>query len=405
MKIVQINATCGVGSTGKICMDISKKLTEQNVENYVFYTSSSSQYPLATKYASDAYIKSQALFSRLGGQYGFYSRSATRRLIRALQQIQPNIVHLHNLHGHNCHLGMLLDYLKTSGAQVVWTFHDCWAFTAYCPHFEIAHCNQWQTGCQKCLQYRQFSWLFDKSKTLYHRKQAVTLDQNLTIVTPSQWLADLVGQSFLKDYPVQVIHNGIDLQIFQPTPSDFREKYHIPPKKHILLGVAFDWSVRKGMDVFMELHRRLPSESYQIVLVGVDQKTEKTLPKGVISIRRTQNQRELAEIYSAADLFVNPTREDNFPTVNLEANACGTPVLTFRTGGSPECITNTSGAVVDCDDISAMEREIRRICETKPYTQETCRQSAQRFDKNEKYKEYIELYKEIAHERVTDKAT
>ena len=214
----------------------------------------------------------------------------------------------------------------------------------------------------------------------------------MTIVTPSEWLAGLVKQSFLKDYPVKVINNGINLSVFKPTESDFREKYGISADKKILLGVAFGWGVRKGLDVFIELYNRLSAEKYQIVLVGTDKKTDKQLPKGIISIHRTQNQTELAEIYSAADLFVNPTREDNYPTVNMEAIACGTPVLTFRTGGSPEMVTEKTGSVVDCDDIDSLEREIKRICETSPFNKEDCIESAKKFDENERFLEYVNLY-------------
>ena len=221
--------------------------------------------------------------------------------------------------------------------------------------------------------------------------------KNLTIVTPSQWLADLVKQSFLKDYPIKVIHNGIDLTVFKPTPSDFRKKYGIPENKFILLGVAFGWGARKGLDVFIELAHRLNKEKFQIVLVGTDNNVDKQLPQEIISIHRTQNQAELAEIYSAADLFVNPTREENYPTVNMEAIACGTPVVTFRTGGSPEILTERTGSIVDCDDIDALQKEIERICETKPFSKEDCITRAKEFDENVRFKEYLELYKEAGN--------
>ena len=217
----------------------------------------------------------------------------------------------------------------------------------------------------------------------------------MTIVTPSKWLADLVGQSFLKDYPVTVINNGIDLSVFTPTESGFREKYGIPEEKHILLGVAFGWGKRKGLDVFIELSRRLDPDRYRIVLVGTDDAVDQKLPKEIISIHRTQNQTELAEIYSAADLFLNPTREDNYPTVNMESLACGTPVLTFKTGGSPEMLDETCGAVIPCDDVEAFQNEILRICEQYPFPAESCLKKAQEFYQNQKFKEYIKLYERI----------
>jgi glycosyltransferase involved in cell wall biosynthesis len=214
-------------------------------------------------------------------------------------------------------------------------------------------------------------------------------------VTPSQWLADLVKESFLKEYPVKVIHNGIDLEVFKPTGSNFRERHGLVGKK-VLLGVAFGWGVRKGLDVFVELARRLPEE-YQIVLVGTDDNVDKQLPENIISIHRTQNQRELAEIYTAADLFVNPTREENYPTLNMESLACGTPVLTFRTGGSPESVNEDCGMVIPCDDVDAMEAAILRL-ERHPLNPEACVCQAQDFDKMKRFAQYCSLYEKIYHE-------
>ena len=188
-----------------------------------------------------------------------------------------------------------------------------------------------------------------------------------------------------------MIHNGIDLSVFRPTPSDFRKKYHIPEDKFVLLGVAFGWGRRKGLDVFVELSRRLDPEKYQIVLVGTDDAVDKNLPENILSIHRTQNQQELAEVYTAADLFVNPTREDNYPTVNMEAIACGTPVLTFRTGGSPEIVDEDTGAVVEGDDVDAMEREISFIRRERPFAPEACCERAKQFDKNLRFQEYLNL--------------
>ena len=393
MNIVQINATCGVGSTGKICVGISELLAQSQTENYILYSIKGSGYELGVPCSHDRYLKMQALKSRLFGNYGFNSQAATRKMIAELERIQPDIVHLHNIHGHDCHLETLFRYFKKNQTKLIWTFHDCWAFTAYCPHFTMARCDKWKTECQTCVQRKEFSWFFDRSKAIFEKKKSLFSGLDLTIVTPSQWLADLVGQSFLKDYPVQVIHNGIDLNVFQPTESDFRGKYGFENKK-IILGVAFGWGKRKGLDVFIDLAKRL-DDTHQIVLVGTDDNVDQQLPSNIISIHRTPNQRELAEIYTAADLFVNPTREENYPTVNMESLACGTPVLTFRTGGSPEIIDETCGSVVDCDDAEALAREIVRICKEKPYTQEACVKKAQAFEQKERFKEYIELYARI----------
>ena len=308
MKVVQINATCGAGSTGKICVAVSELLNEKNIENYILYTQGNSQHKCGIKYANKIYIKAQALKSRVWGNYGFNSRIATRKLIKCIENIKPDIVHLHNLHAHNCHLGLLFKYFKQTKIKLFWTFHDCWAFTGYCPHFDMVGCDRWQGECKNCPQAKEYSRFFDRSKEMFNKKKQIFEDLDLTIITPSQWLADIVKQSFLKEYPVKVINNGIDLNIFKPSPSDFRKKYNCEDK-FVILGVAFDWGVRKGLDALIEISNRL-DEKYQMVLVGTNEKIDKILPDSIISIHKTQNQTELAEIYTAADLFVNATREE-----------------------------------------------------------------------------------------------
>ena len=237
----------------------------------------------------------------------------------------------------------------------------------------------------------------DTSKRMYELKRKwFTGVENMTLVTPSKWLSELVKQSFLKDYTVKVINNGIDLSVFKPTESDFRAKYGIDNKK-IILGVSFGWGYQKGLDVFVELAKRL-SDDYRIVLVGTSDATDAQLPANIISIHSTDNQTELAQIYTAANLFVNTTREDTYPTVNMEALACGTPVLTFKTGGSPECLDESCGSIVAVDDVDAMEQEIIRICTDNPYSKDSCVERAKNFDMYDRFEEYIELYKEVIEE-------
>lgn len=390
MKIVQINATCGVGSTGKICVAISQTLSDKNVENYVLYSLGNSEYPLGVKYTDKKYIKLQSLKSRVFGNYGFNSKNATKRILAELERINPDIVHLHNIHSHDCNLEMLFKYFKANRIKLFWTFHDCWAFTGYCPHFDMVGCNKWETGCFECPQRKGYSWFFDKSKKLYEKKKELFTGLDLTIITPSKWLAGLVKKSYLKNYVVKVISNGIDLDVFKPTESNFREKNNLRDK-HIVLGVAFGWGAKKGLDCFVELSKRLP-ENYQIVLVGTNDGVDKRLPSNIISIHRTQNQKELAEIYTAADVFVNCTREETYPTVNMESLACGTPVLTFKTGGSPEMIDETCGCVVEKNDVDALVRETLRICEEMPFSKQACLERAKTFSANERFIEYVELY-------------
>ena len=394
MRIVQINTTCGAGSTGKICVAVSDLLMQNGVENHIMYTSGHSAHPAGKKYMSVPEAKLQALKSRVFGNYGFQSKQATKRLIAELDRIAPDVVHLHNLHGHNVHLDILFTYFKEKQIKIFWTFHDCWAFTGYCPHYDMVGCDRWKTGCHNCPQRFHYSWFFDRSHYLYEKKKRLFTGLDMTIITPSQWLADQVKQSFLKDYPVRVIHNGIDLSVFQPRESDFRARHGIGDR-FMVLGVAFGWGQRKGLDVFRRLAEKLDPKKYQIVLVGTDDTIDKQLPPNIISIHRTANQTELAEIYTAADLFVNPTREDTFPTVNMESLACGTPVLTYRTGGSPECIDETSGWVVDRNDEEALHKAILEIERTRPFSAENCRMRAAQFSNQAKYNEYVALYKQL----------
>ncbi len=395
MVLAQINLSCLWGSTGKICDAVSKLLTEKGVENYIFYTygDNPEQKPNYIKYGSPVYEKIQALKSRVIGNYGFNSRLATKDLIKKLDKVKPDIVHVHNIHGHDCDFEMLFEYLKKNKIKVFYTFHDCWAFTGYCPHFVIAKCDNWKTGCGNCVSRKKYSWFFDCSRKNHMRKSKALDGVDLTVITPSRWLSDLVKQSFLKDRPVKVINNGIDLETFRYTEGNFREKNNLTDKK-IILGVSFVWDYSKGLDVFIELSKKLPDD-YKVVIVGTNEKIDKLLPSNILSIHRTHNQKELAEIYSSADVFVNPTREENFPTVNMEAIACGTPVVTFRTGGSPEMLDDTCGFVVECDDTEGMLKEIVRVCTEKPYTREACIEKSKEFERNDRFKEYVSLYERI----------
>lgn len=391
MKIVQINATYGTGSTGKICRSISELLTRRGIENYIIYSSGNLNSQLGIQVSSRFYIKLQAIKSKVFGNYGFNSRHATKRIIRILERIAPDIVHLHNIHGHDCNLELLFEYLKRKNLKIIWTFHDCWAFTGYCPHFAMVGCEKWKIECQACAVRKEYSLIRDGSRKLYKKKKALFAGLNLTIVTPSKWLADVTKESFLKKYPVRIINNGIDLEIFKPRNKENNKKY-------ILLGVANEWNEKKGLDIFVELSKCLSEEKYQIVLVGTNEEIDKELPKNILSIHKTQNQEELADIYSAANVFVNPTREENFPTVNIEALACGTPVITFRTGGSPEILDESCGSIVECNDMKKLIEEIEHVCEEKKYSKDMCRSRAEQFDKDVKFEEYIELYMESMDE-------
>ena len=390
MKLVQINTLFGSGSTGKICLAVSNLLDEEGIENYTLYASGHSDSPKGKRYMTGKEVKLQALKSRIFGNYGMNSTAATKRILAELDRICPDIIHLHNLHGHNCDLRLLFSYIRRKGIRVFWTFHDCWAFTGYCPHYDMVGCDKWKTGCKSCIQRKRYSWFFDRSAALYEKKKTLLQDLDITVITPSRWMADQVKESFLKDYPVKVIHNGIDLSVFRPRESDFRKTYGIGDK-FLLLGVSFEWGQRKGLDVFLRLAETL-DERFQIVLVGTNENIDKTLPKNIISIHRTNDQQALAEIYTAADLLLNPTREENFPTVHLESLACGTPILSFNTGGCKETFDESCGTHVPKDDFGAFLSAILRIEATKPYSSEACTTYATRFDQGNSFRSYVSLY-------------
>ncbi len=395
MKIVQINATCGVGSTGRICVGISEQLNAEKIENYILYSSKTNGYEQGLQCSNDFDIKLQSLKSHAFGNYGFNSKKSTKKMIQYLERIKPDIVHLHNIHGHDCDLDLLFSYFKEKRQKLVWTFHDCWTFTAYCAYFSMSNCEKWKSGCFDCGQKKQFSFLFDKSEELFQKKKELFSGLDLTIVTPSKWLSQVVKESFFKDYPIRVIYNGIDLDIFKPTESDFKKRYNIQEDCKIVLGVSLEWGQRKGLDVFTELSKRLCDKNYQIVLVGTNLETDKHLPDNIISIHRTESQKELSEIYTAADVFVNPTRDEVLGLVNIEAIACGTPVITFNSGGSPECIDKTCGVVVECDDVDAVVEQIDFVCTQKPFDKEGCIKYAENFDKQNNFRKYLDIYREI----------
>ena len=402
MKVVQINSVCGVGSTGRIAVDISKKLNDEGIENYIFYGTGQSDYENGIKFGGTLNLKTHQLGTRLLGKHGFYSRKATKKLIEKIHDIDPDIIHLHNIHGHYLNVEVLFEYLASSNKKVIWTLHDCWSFTGHCAYYDYVNCNKWQTECNKCPALKDYprSIIFDRSRESFNDKKRIFNSvEDLTLVTPSKWLAEETKKSFLSRYPVQVINNGIDLSNFKPSIGDFRIKHGIEDK-FIILGVANVWGRRKGMEYFIEISKKLKKDE-SIVLVGLSQEQQNKLPKNVIGISRTNSVNELAEIYTTADVFVNPTLEDNFPTTNLEALACGTPVITFDTGGSPEAVDDQTGIVVEKGNLEKLLIEIDNIrnrCKEK-YKKACISRASQLYDKDNKFLEYIELYEHITLDR------
>ena len=396
MKILEINQV-NFGSTGHIMLQIADLASKKGHEVICsFYARRNKDKDKNCIYIGNKVSHNihKKLYRKTGNN-GCYSKISTWNFLRKVKKFDPDLIHIHNLHNCYINLPMLFDYIKKNNKKVVWTLHDCWSFTGQCPYFTAVGCEKWKTGCHDCEQINRYpSCSVDRTDKMWNRKKEwFTGVQNLTIVTPSQWLADLVKQSFLKDYPVKVINNGIDLDVFKPTESDFRTKHNLEDKK-IILGVASVWEVRKGLDVFIELSKRL-DDRYKIVLVGTNDEVDKKLPEGIISIHRTSNQKELAELYTAADVFFIPTREDNFPTVNMESLACGTPVLTFNTGGSPEMVDEATGVVLMNEDIASVEQAVISMCESGKYSKEACTERAKQYDSGLKYNEYLSLFENI----------
>lgn len=336
MRIVQINSVKN-GSTGSIMMNIHNELLINGYESYVVWGRGKISNKSNEIYMGDKFgVYLHALFARLSGKNGFFSIKSTYKLLNILDRIKPDIIHLHNIHGYYINIELLFDYIKKNNIKVIWTLHDCWAFTGHCAYFDMVKCSKWKIMCKDCPQKREYPiTFFDCSKWCYSQKNRIFNDvKDMILVTPSNWLSKLVKDSFLGKYKVKTINNGIDTNIFKKIKSDFKTQYNIEDKK-VILGVAGVWDKRKGLEDFLELSK-LIDDNYIIVLIGLTKKQIKLLPDNIIGISRTENQLELVKIYCGSDILFNPTYEDNYPTVNLEAIACGIPVLTYNTGGSCE---------------------------------------------------------------------
>lgn len=351
MRILFINSVCGIGSTGRICTDLAQQLEKEGHTVKIAYGRSATVPEKFQKYAvrigTDLDVKLHAIQTRLFDTHGFGSKRATKKFLEWADQFNPDLVWLHNLHGYYINVEMLFNWLKSRPqTQVKWTLHDCWTFTGHCSYFTMAHCDKWKAHCACCAQHRKYPASFcDNSKNNFDRKKAAfTGVKNMTVVCVSHWLENLVKQSFLKDYPVQVVHNTIDTTIFKPTPSDFRKKYGLENKK-IILGVANIWDERKGLQDFIKLAQML-DDKYAIVLVGLTDKQIKSLPKNCLGIKRTNSPQELAAIYSAADVFFNPSWEETFGLTTLEALCCGTPAVVYAGTACEEIARQYGGHVV-----------------------------------------------------------
>lgn len=367
MRVLFINAVCGTGSTGKICVDLAKKYEEQGDEvkvAYGRYDYVPEQYKkYAVRIGNSLDVKYAALHTRITDRHGFANNNATRKFLDWAEEYNPDVLWLHNIHGYYINIKMLFDWIKSRPQmKIQWTLHDCWAFTGHCAYFSAVGCEKWKKQCCNCEQKGMYpaSKLMDNSKKNFKDKKRIfTGIPNVTLITPSEWLANLVKKSFLRDYPVEVRYNEIDTTVFKKNVSDFRERYKLENKK-IILGVASVWDERKGLDDFIALSRVL-DDRYIIVLVGLDEKQIIGLPNNILGLKRTNNATELAEIYTAADIFVNPSKEETFGMTTIEAQACGTQAIVYSDTACEEIALKYGGHIVPFGDVEAIYKKIIEV--------------------------------------------
>ena len=415
MKVLQINSTYkNGGSTGRIAYDLSLIMQNNKIENNVAYgiELGEGRFSNAICLQTRLELRISQLKSRIFAKHGFYNVSATRRLIKYIEELKPDIIHLHNIHGFYIHVGILFDYIKTHNIPIVWTLHDCWSFTGWCAYFDYSGCDRWKNYCYCCPSKKDYpkAWITARSTQNFKlKKKTFSGVRNLILITPSQWLANLTRYSFLKNYDVKVINNGVDINVFKPCGNDYKEKIGIKGKK-MILAVAGGLAKRKGKDYLLKIPYLLNNDEI-LVILGINKDQIKLLPpNNCIGVPYTNAIHELAQIYSAADIFINTTLEDNFPTTNIEAMACGTPVVTFNTGGSCESVLDEEmvridndikitkvGGVVPKGDLNKMLYLIRYfLSKGKSVYVESCVEKVKmKYNKEYQYQIYLELYKDI----------
>lgn len=349
MKYLFINSVAGVGSTGRIAADKCRELIREGHDCVLAYGRSCANCDdlKTVRIGSDLDVKLHGVMNRIFDNQGFNSAAATRRFLKWVRRYDPDVIWLHNIHGYYIHVGLLFEYLRFSGKKIYWTLHDCWSFTGHCAYFDYVRCDKWKTGCESCPQKKSYpaSLLSDNSKENYEtKKYHFTGIPNLTLTVPSHWLAGRVKQSFLRDYPVEVIYNTVDRTVFKPVDSDFRAKHGLEDKI-LLLGVANIWEERKGLKDFAALAPML-DDRYRIVLVGLTAEQSEGLPENILALPRTDSIRQLVQIYSAADINVCPSVEETFGMTILEAACCGTPSIVYQDTACEEIALQYGGVAV-----------------------------------------------------------
>lgn len=370
MKLLLINSVCGIRSTGRIVAGIAKQYEQDGWEvrigyGRVAYVPASCK-KWAVRIGGCLDILLHVLITRLWGDHaiGVCSRRATMNFLKWADEYNPDVLWLHNVHGYYLNIELLFKWIKTRpNMKVKWTLHDCSAFTGRCGHFQISGCQQWKTECRKCPVSCGYKSLFvfgGPGRMFRANKRAYLGVKDLTIITVSNWLASLVRQSFLGCYPIEVQHNKVDSTVFKPTESDFRDRMRLD-NKVIVLGVASAWSAAKGLGDFFELSNLLPDE-YVIVLVGLSAGQIRKLPPRIVGLGMTNSGVELAEIYSAADVFFNPSKEETFSMVNAEAACCGTLVVTYNYCALPESVAGYANAIVLRENSVSEFLRVLRTC-------------------------------------------
>lgn len=349
MKYLFINSVAGVGSTGRIAAEKCRELLAQGQECVLAYGREKANCDgiPTVRIGTALDFQLHAVRNRLLDDQGFGSGAATRRFLKWVKQYDPDVIWLHNIHGYYIHIGELFAYLRSCGKQILWTLHDCWALTGHCAYFDYAGCGKWKTGCHHCPQKGSYpkSCLLDNSRGNFEKKKALfTGIPNLKLIVPSHWLESRVKESFLKEYPVEVVYNTINREIFKPAPSDFRQRYGLEDKT-IVLGVASVWDERKGLKDFVALSRLL-DDSCRIVLIGLTQEQIQALPPGILGLPRTNSMQKLAQAYTAADVYVNPSVEETFGMTAMEARCCGTEAIVYQGTACEEVVNQFGGIAV-----------------------------------------------------------
>ena len=402
MKVLQINITVNVGSTGRIAEQIGLAVMERGGESYIAHgidkaISKSNVITIASRWN----YRIHRNLSKWTDMQGRFSVLATKRLVRKIEKIAPDIIHLHNIHGSYINYKILFDYLRKTDIPVVWTLHDCWPMTGHCAHFVYAKCERWKAGCHDCPEQKSYptSKFFDRSRKNYIEKRVVFNSvKNMTMVPVSNWLGGVVKESFLQNCNVEVIYNGVDTDTFKPLADDgLRGKYAISEDKKIVLAAATTWSSNKGLNDIIKLYEYLPNEEYQIVVIGVNKSQQEMLPQGILGLPRTEDVATLARWYSLANVFVNLSKAETFGLTTAEALASGTPAVVYDNTASPELITPTTGRVVENECVEAAARAIKELCaEDRESMRKRCREYAvAHFDKRDCFAKYIALYEKL----------